>query len=451
MAVVIESVPPWAPKPFIYLLLFASCFASLFLYPYFSKPGFLSRPTTASSPFDLGSYGSFQRFQRRFLILYSIASLMEGLGSLFGDYDGISRENVALCISVGAAAALLIGPILGIVSDVKGPKTACILFFILHLLMCFLKSISGHPSIWVMSICLALASSVFSFCFETWMIVEHEKQGHRQDMLNDTFWLMFFFESASLVGSQAFANMAVKDADRSFLTLPKSASFLAILSILYINKKWNGCEQLTSIGNYTKSLSSLILNDKILWTLTLAQASIYFSMSVFWILWAPTIVADGRVVHLSLIYPCFLGSRMLGSTVFPWFFSGSVLHNEDYLTTAFAVAGLAFSIVAYDYQEIEVLVTLFCIFHACVGFILPSLARLRTMYIPNQFRGGMISLSLAPANAAFLFVLVLGGYCRVLSNTMIMAFAAFGLICSAGCIHLLQRGRKHSHQNWHKL
>lgn len=60
--------------------------------------------------------------------------------------------------------------------------------------------------------------------------------------------------------------------------------------------------------------------------------------------------ADGRVVHLSLIYPCFLGSRMLGSTVFPWFFSGSVLHNEDYLTTAFAVAGLAFSIVAYDYQ-----------------------------------------------------------------------------------------------------
>lgn len=41
---------------------------------------------------------------------------------------------------------------------------------------------------------------------------------------------------------------------------------------------------------------------------------------------------------------------MLGSTVFPWFFSGSVLHNEDYLTTAFAVAGLAFSIVAYDYQ-----------------------------------------------------------------------------------------------------
>lgn len=172
----------------------------------------------------------------------------------------------------------------------RGPKTACILFFILHLLMCFLKSISGHPSIWVMSICLALASSVFSFCFETWMIVEHEKvcvgimhsvlngmllevpwsdiyldnlqQGHRQDMLNDTLWLMFFFESTSLVGSQAFANMAVKDADRSFLTLPKSASFLAILSILYINKKWNGCEQLTSIGNYTKSLSSLILNGR---------------------------------------------------------------------------------------------------------------------------------------------------------------------------------------------
>ena len=75
---------------------------------------------------------------------------------------------------------------------------------------------------------------------------------------------------------------------------------------------------------------------------------------------------------------------------------------------------------------------LFCIFHACVGFILPSLARLRTMwvagpstiefklphttfclqnwhhcrYLPNELRGGMMSFSLSLANAAiFVFLL----------------------------------------------
>lgn len=33
-----------------------------------------------------------------------------------------------------------------------------------------------------------------------------------------------------------------------------------------------------------------------------------------------------------------------------------------------------------EMQEIGVLVSLFCLFHAGVGLIIPSLARLRTMY-----------------------------------------------------------------------
>ena len=39
-----------------------------------------------------------------------------------------------------------------------------------------------------------------------------------------------------------------------------------------------------------------------------------------------------------------------------------------------------FTLFISDLQEIAVLVTLFCLFHACVGLILPSLAKLRTMY-----------------------------------------------------------------------
>ena len=124
-----------------------------------------------------------------------------------------------------------------------------------------------------------------------------------------------------------------------------------------------------------------------------------------------------------------------------------------------------FTLFISDLQEIAVLVTLFCLFHACVGLILPSLAKLRTMYaklsvlshnfrrvsckfcyaffvvprfcglnptilpmkkkksyvdlffkfsavncvyryVPNELRGGMISLSLAPANAAILLFLI---------------------------------------------
>lgn len=56
-------------------------------------------------------------------------------------------------------------------------------------------------------------------------------------------------------------------------------------------------------------------------------------------------------MHLGLIYPCFLGSRMLGSTIFPWLVSGlSSLRTEDCLVYAFIIMGLVLSITAYDYQ-----------------------------------------------------------------------------------------------------
>jgi len=61
--------------------------------------------------------------------------------------------------------------------------------------------------------------------------------------------------------------------------------------------------------------------------------------------------ADGREVHLGLVYPCLLGARMLGSTIFPWLLTGpSSLLTEDCLMYAFVVLGISLSVIAYDYQ-----------------------------------------------------------------------------------------------------
>lgn len=61
--------------------------------------------------------------------------------------------------------------------------------------------------------------------------------------------------------------------------------------------------------------------------------------------------ADGRKVHLGMIYPCLLGAKMLGSTMFPWFINGPIpLRTEDCLVYVFVIAGIVLSIVAYDYQ-----------------------------------------------------------------------------------------------------
>lgn len=162
-------------------------------------------------------------------------------------------------------------------------------------------------------------------------------------------------------------------------------------------------------------------------------------------------MADGREVQLGLIYPCFLGARMLGSTAFPWTLSGLLsLRIENCLLYEFIGAGVLLFMVAYDYQEIGVLVVLFCIFQAVAGLISPTLARLRTMYVPNEFRAGMLSLSLAPANAAILCVLIQGGYYRNINNSTITALAALGLFLAAGCMYMLKHLGKQPHQSWHK-
>ncbi|XP_028796387.1 molybdate-anion transporter-like [Neltuma alba] len=448
MAITIES-SVWEPNPSIYIFLFFSCCFSIFLFPHFTNSN------RTSTVFDHGISSSFLRFQRKFILLYSLSSVMEGLWLAFGEFElasyGVGREQMVMSLCYRFGASLIASPFLGVISDLIGHKKACLFFGILHLFVGIWKRVSEYPSIFVTSICLSLASTIFSFSFESWMVTLHEKQGHRLDSLNDTFWLMAFSEPACFIASQVFANWLVGDNFEKKTAPSTAAIFLATVCITFLSRGWAENPQAISLKDYSVSFYAYILGDKRIWLLGWAQACLYFSIGIFWILWAPTVVADGREVHLGLIYPFFLGSRMLGSTVFPWLTSGRLpIRTEDWLVYAYIILGLVLSIIAYDYQEIGVLVTLFILFHACVGLILPSLARLRTMYVPNELRGGMMGLSLAPANAAMLLSLVEGGYYRNVGNAALMAFGVLGLLTSAGCMHALKQWGKQPYNNWHK-
>lgn len=66
MGVVIET-QMWEPSSFSFIFLFCCCISSIILLPYFANTSGKS-----NSFFDLGS--PFLRFQRRFLLVYSLAS-----------------------------------------------------------------------------------------------------------------------------------------------------------------------------------------------------------------------------------------------------------------------------------------------------------------------------------------------------------------------------------------
>ncbi|KAL1224446.1 hypothetical protein V5N11_014407 [Cardamine amara subsp. amara] len=449
MGVVIESFI-WEPSSSFFIFFFVSTFLSIFLLPYFTK-------NRTFGIFDHSVSFSFARFQRWFLAIYTLSSVMEGLWSVYGELEltsyGISKESMVFYLCVGYSTSLVLGPLLGVLSDLIGQKRICLLYCVLHFVVGVWKRITMSPSAWFANVCMSLAGLVYSFGFETWLVVEHEKQSQRNDSLNETFWLMTFLESASLIGGQVITNWLVDGNVEHGIALSATASLLfSVVAIICIVQTAKEPLKTLPFRDYSAAFYAYVLVDKRIWFLGTSQACLQFSTAVFWILWAPTIVADGREVNLGLIYPCFLGSRMLGSTVFPWLMTGqSLLRLEDCLVYIYAILGIVFSIVAYDYQEIRILVVLFCLFHGCAGLALPLLARLRTMYVPNELRGGMISLSQLPANAAILFCLIQRGYSKKIENSTMMAFGAISLFIASGCIYLLRRWGKSPHQDWHKL
>ncbi|KAL1567853.1 hypothetical protein AAHA92_03282 [Salvia divinorum] len=445
MGVVLES-DIWEPNRSICILFFICCVVSIFCLPAKSSANVL----------DHASSASLLRFQRKFLFLFAISSVLEGLWAVFGEYElayyGFSKDQVLNVISVGFAVSLFIGSFIGVLSDLLGHKKLCLLFFLQHLLVSLWKLVFGTSTFWLTSIFLSLASSIFSFGFESWMVVEQDKLGQRQEVLNDMFWMMTFLESASFIGSQALANYLIDDnVVRNIKSLWIGAAVLAVLAVGLVTRGWQEAPQTAPLKDYRVSFHRHVISDKRIWLLSWAQSCVHFSVAAFWLLWAPSIVADGREVSLGLIYPCLLGSKMLGSTGFPWFFHVPlVLRTEEYLMYAFTIMGFALSIVAYDYQEIELLVALFCLFQTCLGMVLPFLARLRTTYLPNDIRGGMMSLSLMPANAAILFLLVLRGH-HYIANSTITSVAAFGLFSAAGCMYSLKKWGKQLQQSRRNL
>ncbi|VAI76360.1 unnamed protein product [Triticum turgidum subsp. durum] len=266
MGMVVER-EEWVLTPLAYPLISAASLAAVLLLPHFSRPHAAVVTPSSPSPFDVGTT-PFLRFRRAFLLLFCLASVAEGIQSVFGEDEfvrcGFGREQMAARLAAATAAALFLGGASGVVSDKLGPQNACIFYWMLQLAVGGLKSFSGLRCAWVNNFILALASSMFCFCFETWIVLEHEKQGQKQDSLFDTFWLMTFFESISLVGSQGITNLLLDDDNKGILLPYTFAALVSIIGILYIRKapSISTAHHASVIGSYQKSFFAHVLRGE---------------------------------------------------------------------------------------------------------------------------------------------------------------------------------------------
>ena len=89
------------------------------------------------------------------------------------------------------------------------------------------------------------------------------QQGHRQDTLNEIFWLMSFFESVSLIGSQMLANWLIGNKVEKTIIYSFPASVLfAVVGIICVARGWTEIPQTTTFKEYKMSFCAYIFGGK---------------------------------------------------------------------------------------------------------------------------------------------------------------------------------------------
>ncbi|KAH8938728.1 hypothetical protein BDL97_16G099700 [Sphagnum fallax] len=319
--------------------------------------------------------------------LACLKAVADGLQQVYGEalYQSyaLKRRDIALLLAVGHATSLSLGTFLGASADTIGRKRMCMLYCFLQVLAFFAKQMNNFKVLCFAHVCLGLSAALYFSAFEAWMTTEHEKMGFRHEWLNETFWMMSLGMGIVAIGSGALANFLVEREGVGARAPSFAAAVVSAVCFLIIKSTW-----VENVGVRHISLSRPISNafqalqEKSVALLGWAQACFDLAVGIFWLLWIPTLVADGREVQSGLIYTCLMASRMLGSSIAALLQCGPLNTPPGaFLPYIFLVAAGSLFLPAYDYQEIGVLLACFCLFHICVGIIWPSLAHLRNIFL----------------------------------------------------------------------
>ncbi|KAG6557965.1 hypothetical protein Mapa_000144 [Marchantia paleacea] len=432
----------WEGPKWLYAFLLGLC--ALLLY----GQSVLATKAKPTEKYFWHSPPAFVDFQRRFLGIFFLFTLTEGLQTVYGEavyeHYGYARREIGILIVTVHASSLFLGTFLGVAADCIGRRRATIFCGLLQLVGCLARQSRNFYVLCLANVCHGLAISLFPTALEAWLNAEHERLGFRQEWLSRTFWVMALGMGIAAIGVGAFANLMV---DRFALGLISPTFVAAAIAALCVFLVLNGWVE--NVGTQQAQLSKALVNacqaltDRRTLLLGWIQATFDISLSAFQFLWTPTLVADGRDIHSGMIYAYLMASLMLGSAIAALLLCGPFnARPESFLPLIFVAASLALLVPAYDHQEIGVLVTAFCAYHICVGISLPSLAYLRSIYIQNDRRAGVLSLYHIPVHMGMLFILIEGGILKHLENSTIFYLCILGLLSGCVALHSLDKHRQ---------
>lgn len=284
-----------------------------------------------------------------------------------------------------------------------------------------------------------LSTSLIFTVFEAWMVSEHNNRGFHPSLLSDTFGKATLGNGVVAILAGQIAQMA---ADRYGFVGPFIVALfpLALCGII-VAFTWNenyGDSKINLVTTFSNAWSVLKKDKACLW-LGLGQSAFEGAMYTFVFMWTPALATEETKARLpyGTIFGAFMACCMLGSSIFTEMlskesatFGGWTVEGIPKVLHGLAIGSMGLIAALTDMKFVVFLC--FLAFEIACGIFFPTYGTLRSIYIPEENRAGLMNLFRVPMNAFVVLVLV---KVKFMPITVVFAICTFSHMVAYFCFY----------------
>ncbi|XP_063235217.1 molybdate-anion transporter-like [Bacillus rossius redtenbacheri] len=396
--------------------------------------------TRAEATADSTSNASFLQLQRKFFLVYFLATFADWLQGpyvykLYSHY-GYSEDQIAVLYVAGFASSVTFGTLVGALADLFGRRRLCVVYGVLYSACCLTKLTRNYQVLLAGRVLGGISTSILFSTFEAWYVHQHVEK-----CFFDVAWTSRTFSKATFYnGLLAILAGVVSNLAAEWLGLgPLSPFLLAVpclaLASVLARSTWQENSLKPARGpGVCRALRVIFAGgDASLLLLGAVQSLLESVMYVFVFLWTP--VLEPVRPPLGIVFSCFMVCIMVGSSLYSLLLARG-WRADQLLTASLALAfvALAASALASARAHARACFAAFLLFEVAVGAYYPAITYLRSEVVPEELRAGIISWFRVPMNlltCASLLWLRQGHGAVGSSHVAFSACACFLLLASA--------------------
>lgn len=367
---------------------------------------------------DTNHEKSYNKLQRKFLIVYLLASFVDWLQGpylyrVYMTYN-YTKTDISFFYIIGFLSSGIFGIIIGIIADKFGRKKLCLVYFISTTTTCLSMTSNNYKIHLIGRLFGGVSSAILYSTFESWYIGQHINEQLDKSLIGLTFTKSTFYNginaiTAGLISSLISDNFGYGPTAPFLLSIP-----ISIMTLLICYTSWNESIIVISKINLFHGLKVILFSKKkkLLISLLIIQTIFETVMYVFIFIWTP--IVEPIEPSYGIIFGGFMTSIALGSYCHSLMEKKLKLTREIILCISIIMAFFSIGIstigiyLQNNYSSFGTYLTLlsFFLFEFTVGFYYPSICFIRGIIVPENYRASVVNWLRLPTNIFICLILL---------------------------------------------